>query len=104
MQRLSPLLASLLLLTGCTNVKTTWANWHHPKDQPILASHVPPPPPREFRAAWVASVANIDWPSRPDLSVAQQLDEMRAVLDRASELNLNALILQVRPAGDALYA
>ena len=24
--------------------------------------------PREFRAAWVATVANIDWPSKPDLN------------------------------------
>ncbi|MEO5733442.1 MAG: family 10 glycosylhydrolase [Rubrivivax sp.] len=64
---------------------------------------VPPPPPREFRGAWVASVANIDWPSRPGLPPAAQRAEALAILDRARSLNLNALILQVRPAGDALY-
>jgi uncharacterized lipoprotein YddW (UPF0748 family) len=63
----------------------------------------PPPDPREFRAAWVATVANIDWPSAPGLSAAQQRAQALAILDRAQALNLNALVLQVRPAGDALY-
>lgn len=58
---------------------------------------------REFRAAWVATVANIDWPSRPGLPAEQQQAEMRRLLDRCVELNLNAVIFQVRPAADALY-
>ena len=57
----------------------------------------------EFRGVWVASVANIDWPSQRNLSVAQQKAELIGILNRMQELNLNALILQVRPAGDALY-
>ncbi len=65
---------------------------------------VPPPPPREFRAAWVATVANIDWPSAKGLSAAEQKDELIRILDRATALNLNVVILQVRPACDALYA
>ena len=68
---------------------------------PMVAS--PPPAPREFRAVWVATVANIDWPSKPGLPVAQQRTELLAILDRARSLNLNAVILQVRPAADALY-
>ena len=59
---------------------------------------------REFRGAWVATVANIDWPSQPDLSVEAQQTELLDILDRMQELNLNALVLQVRPAGDAFYA
>ena len=62
----------------------------------------PPPAPREFRAAWVATVANIDWPSKPGLPVAQQRAEIIALLDRARALNQNEIILQVRPAADAL--
>ena len=69
----------------------------------LRAADVPPPAPREFRAAWVATVANIDWPSKPGLSSAAQRAEAVAMLDRAQALGLNALILQVRPAGDALY-
>jgi uncharacterized lipoprotein YddW (UPF0748 family) len=69
--------------------------------------HQPPPPPpipREFRAAWVATVGNIDWPSKPGLPTAQQQREIVAILDRAQALHLNAIILQVRTSCDALYA
>jgi uncharacterized lipoprotein YddW (UPF0748 family) len=62
-----------------------------------------PPVEREFRAVWIATVANIDWPSRPGLPVERQRDELRALLDRVRALNMNAVILQVRPAADALY-
>jgi uncharacterized lipoprotein YddW (UPF0748 family) len=63
----------------------------------------PPPISREFRGAWVASVANIDWPSRPGLSSFEQQAELIAILNRSVALNLNAVVLQVRPAADALY-
>ncbi|MEP6701777.1 MAG: family 10 glycosylhydrolase, partial [Betaproteobacteria bacterium] len=64
----------------------------------------PPPAPREFRGAWVASVGNIDWPSRKGLSTAAQQAEIVRIVETAQALNLNALIVQVRPAADALYA
>jgi uncharacterized lipoprotein YddW (UPF0748 family) len=64
----------------------------------------PPPVSREFRAAWVATVANIDWPSKPGLSSFEQQGEMIAILNKAVELHLNAVILQVRPATDAMYS
>ncbi|MBW4577046.1 MAG: family 10 glycosylhydrolase [Aphanothece sp. CMT-3BRIN-NPC111] len=59
---------------------------------------------REFRGVWVATVWNTDWPSSPKLSVEQQQAELIRILDRMQALNFNALILQVRPEGDALYA
>src|SRR5260221_14517932 len=59
---------------------------------------------QEFRGAWVATVYNLDWPSKPGLSASEQKAELRALLDRAAELKLNAILLQVRPASDALYA
>src|SRR6478752_3745325 len=77
-----------------------------PVSAPAIAHQTPSTPPsirREFRGAWVASVANIDWPSKPGLSAWQQKAELIAILDRAVELNLNAILLQVRPAADALY-
>lgn len=60
--------------------------------------------PREFRGAWVASVYNLNWPSRAGLPTVAQQSELRAILEKASELHLNALLLQVRPASDALYS
>lgn len=59
---------------------------------------------REFRAAWVATVGNIDWPSSRRLGTARQKAELAGILDRAKELKLNAVILQIRPQSDALYA
>jgi uncharacterized lipoprotein YddW (UPF0748 family) len=64
---------------------------------------MPPPEPRELRAAWVATVANIDWPSRPGLAADAMRAEALALLDKARALNLNALVVQVRPAGDAIF-
>lgn len=58
---------------------------------------------REFRAAWIASVANINWPSKPGLSTADQQKEAIALLDLLQQLNFNAAILQIRPQADALY-
>ncbi|MCC6357899.1 MAG: family 10 glycosylhydrolase [Phycisphaerales bacterium] len=63
-----------------------------------------PPLQREFRGAWVATVANIDWPSKPGLPVEEQKAELVALMNRAMELNLNAIVFQVRPACDAFYA
>lgn len=63
----------------------------------------PPMPAREFRGAWAAVVHNIDWPSRTGLPSGQQQAEMTAILDRMASLNMNALILQVRPHCDAVY-
>jgi uncharacterized protein YbbC (DUF1343 family)/uncharacterized lipoprotein YddW (UPF0748 family) len=58
---------------------------------------------REFRAAWVATVANINWPSKPGLSVDEQKKEAIALLDLLRRNNFNAVIFQVRPHCDAMY-
>lgn len=52
---------------------------------------------------WIATVGNLDWPSRKGLSTARQQAELIAMLDRLVSLHMNAAILQVRPAADALY-
>ena len=63
-----------------------------------------PTPQREMRAVWVATVANIDWPSKPGLSVDDQKKEAILILDRVKELRMNAVVFQVRPQADAFYA
>ncbi|WP_457418516.1 family 10 glycosylhydrolase [Roseateles sp. P5_E7] len=75
-----------------------------PTPQPSASAPTPAgPPPREWRAAWVATVANIDWPSKRGLSAEAQQAEIRSLCDTAVSVGLNALILQVRPSADALY-
>lgn len=68
------------------------------------SNQTPPPAPREFRGEWIATVANIDWPSKPGLNTEQQKAELIALLNRAAQLKLNAVVFQVRPACDAMYA
>ncbi|HEY0780236.1 MAG TPA: family 10 glycosylhydrolase [Gemmatirosa sp.] len=63
----------------------------------------PPPVAREFRGAWVSPVEGGEWPSRTGMSDAEQQQELTALLDRAAAIGLNAVILHVRPAADALY-
>jgi uncharacterized lipoprotein YddW (UPF0748 family) len=58
---------------------------------------------REMRAMWIASVVNIDWPSKAGLSVNMQKDEMIKLLDMAKDYRLNTVIFQIRPAADAFY-
>ena len=100
-------LATLAKLAGCAGMPPPVLPSATPAAAvgvPGTAAEQPPPAPREFRAAWVATVANIDWPSRPGLSAATMRAEALALLERARTLGLNALVLQVRPAGDAIYA
>ena len=63
----------------------------------------PPPRARELRGVWVATVNNLDWPSRRDLTPEEQQAELVAIFDRAKALGLNAIFLQVRPMADAFY-
>jgi uncharacterized lipoprotein YddW (UPF0748 family) len=56
-----------------------------------------------MRAAWVASVHNINFPSRTGLSAKAQQAEIQRIIAQASACRLNALMIQVRPEGDALY-
>lgn len=58
---------------------------------------------REFRAAWIATVANINWPSKNNLSTQQQKDEAIRILDLLKDANFNAVIFQARPSADAMY-
>ncbi|QDS98285.1 glycoside hydrolase family 10 protein [Adhaeretor mobilis] len=89
----SQLVASLLLIAALANN----AYCQQSKSET-------PAPRREFRAAWIATVANIDWPSKPGLSTREQKEELLSLIERAAELNLNAIVFQVRPHCDALYA
>ncbi|MGW3496741.1 glycoside hydrolase family 10 protein [Streptomyces sp. NPDC001020] len=57
----------------------------------------------EMRGMWLATVLNRDWPSRPGLTAPVQRAELRAHLDMALSLGLNAVFLQVRPMADALW-
>jgi uncharacterized lipoprotein YddW (UPF0748 family) len=69
----------------------------------IQAQIQPNPPLAEMRGAWVASVANIDWPSAPGLSPDRQRAEFDSILSVLKGMGINAVFVQIRPAGDAMY-
>jgi uncharacterized lipoprotein YddW (UPF0748 family) len=94
-------LLALAALSACS-VSPLAPSLSRLREAPELAAAAPQPE-REFRAAWVATVANIDWPSKKGLSKEEQQAEARAIVARAVELGLNALILQVRTSADAFY-
>jgi len=60
-------------------------------------------PKREFRGVWVATVDNIDWPSKSGLTEDQQKQELIGLLEQHKKEGMNAIMLQVRPAADAFY-
>ncbi len=70
----------------------------------LLALALAIPAHAEFRGAWIASVYNINFPSKPGLPVATQKAQAIRLLDAAKSAGLNAVLLQVRPESDALYA
>jgi uncharacterized lipoprotein YddW (UPF0748 family) len=74
-----------------------------PGYHPVAAPVALPTVDREFRGVWVATVGNLDWPSRRDLPAQQQQAQLIRILDSGREQGLNAVILQIRPMADALY-
>ena len=58
---------------------------------------------REFRGVWIATVDNINWPSKQGLSIEEQKQEYIDILDEIKSLNMNAVIMQVRPTADRFY-
>lgn len=61
-------------------------------------------PQEKMRGVWVATAANLDFPSAPDLAPAALAAELDAIVEHAASWGLNALFFQVRPNCDALYA
>ncbi len=96
------LIAVLAFLAACSGDGPT--NPAPPVTPPVTPPSADPPAiAREFRGLWVATVGNLDWPTRTGLSQTEAMAEMRTILDRAVALRMNAVILHVRASGDALY-
>lgn len=89
--------AALVLVAACSPSSDVTA------PPPVGPDTNPPPIVREMRGLWVATVANIDWPSRSALTADQQRVELVSILDRAAAAGFNAIIFHVRPAADAVY-
>ncbi len=87
-------IAFLIAISGCASL------------QPVQPENTLPGIPkveREFRGAWIATVANINWPSKKNLSTEEQKKEAIKILDKLKNNHFNAVIFQARPQCDALY-
>lgn len=62
-----------------------------------------PPAKHEFRAVWVATFHNIDWPSAKGLKASDQQSEFLQLLRNLQRNRMNAVVVQVRSNGDAIY-
>lgn len=65
---------------------------------------------RQLRATWIATVQNMDWPSKASLALKERAErielqqtELRTILDKVVALGMNTVVFQVKPCADALY-
>lgn len=93
----------LLLLGNVLSSTLPSAVYAQGASTPQAGSEKLPEIAREYRGVWVATVSNIDWPSKPGLSTDQQKEEIIAILDKTVELRMNFIVLQVRTSCDAFY-
>jgi len=96
----------LILLSACANKNTdlpsgALAPCPFPEETTPLRAIIDPA--SEVRGVYIATVYNIDYPSKSNLSAAALKAELDAILKTAAEAGLNTVYFQVRPAADALY-
>ncbi len=60
-------------------------------------------PKEEFRAVWIVTAFNIDWPSSPYLTAEQQKQEFINLLDIHKSYGINAVLVQIKPSGEVFY-
>ncbi|MDF1502106.1 family 10 glycosylhydrolase [Roseisolibacter sp. H3M3-2] len=102
---LRPLLAALVpfAVTSAARPAAPAAAPQCPVLLDASALEAPPALPREFRAAWITPVDGGEWPSRPGMTDEESQAELRGAIQRAADVGLNAVVLHVRTAHDALY-
>ena len=69
----------------------------------LSATQAQKAPQYEFRGVWIATVENIDWPSKKGLPSSQQKEEFIRILDMHKRNGMNAVVMQIRPVTDAFY-
>lgn len=100
-----PFLLTITLLFGQVgaNAETIPTENGVPIDLAFLKTSAKPNASQEMRGLWVASVLNIDYPTKPTTNVQTLKTEALAALDYAQKTGFNAVFLQVRPTADAFY-
>ena len=95
-------LASGRLADGSSYVEKAYSNASGTLNYRMFEMELPESP-REFRGIWIATVANIDWPTSAIDPYSKQKEDFIKLLDYYQSLNFNNVIVQIRAAGDAIY-
>lgn len=61
------------------------------------------PPKRELRGAWLSTNGNNDWSSSLSNTTEKKISDLIGIIDYMKGTNINAVIMQIRPACDAMY-
>ena len=72
---------------------------------PLFAQHIVPQK-YEYRAVWLTTIENLDWPKtlvKSPSDIEKQKNELIVLLDSLKELNVNTVLLQTRVRGDLIY-
>lgn len=99
----------LLLLSVLTFASSHAQNAGTDTQRPTLWERNTPHTPlqkREYRAVWLTTLKNLDWPTKPAATPAeeeQQREELRAILDTLQAVGINTVLLQTRLRGDVIY-
>ena len=57
----------------------------------------------EMRGVWISTVFNLDWPNA-NSNVEKQKNDLVKYYDDIKDINMNAVFMQVRSMGDAMYS
>jgi len=95
------LLSSVLLISACSKDSDGPGATPDPNPTPNPIETELKLPRKEMRAAWIATVWELDWPKVR--GEAAQKQKYRDILDKLQELKFNAVIFQVKGLGDAFY-
>ena len=99
----SLLLLLTLLFSACGNTVPAFSLPPLESDSLPVTADPMENPDAEVRGVWIASVYNINYPSRPGLRAEELAAELDDILSTCLDTGLNAVYFQVRPSGDALY-
>lgn len=96
-------IAFFALLHGLLSIQATLPSSTQQRTTPLSVHTKTPNRQREMRGVWLATIANLDWPSHSGLPAELQQQQFIALLDQVKGLHLNTVVVQVRPMADAFY-
>ncbi|WP_442601312.1 family 10 glycosylhydrolase [Paenibacillus sp. KN14-4R] len=86
---------------GATRIMASYSG--KTSDFIVVVNNQVAPPKREMRAAWIATVDNVDWPAKGVTNAEQQKQDYIKMLNDLEAQGINAVIMQIKPTADSFY-